>query len=164
MCPNKFNEDKEYWINLTWPAAPNLFDYEIYKNFCEGKVLLLGSTKLLLPLCSEAWDINPKYIDNKIKNKDWFNITEYWDTIILDGGLSLYSKEEANKLLQLVLKNCNSFITRVFLKPNWKPKYAKYFPKGNELNPAPDIELSINNVYSFYIWNKKLYYQCSQEV
>jgi hypothetical protein len=41
--------DKEFWTSLTWPAAPNLDDYAVFERYCTGRVLLLGSTKLLLP-------------------------------------------------------------------------------------------------------------------
>ena len=72
--------DKDYWIGLQWPAAPNLDDYSVFSNYCTGRVLLLGSTKLLLPLCTEAWDVNPVYDDPKIKSRDWFTLDQHWDT------------------------------------------------------------------------------------
>lgn len=142
-----------FWTTLKWPAAPNDDDYNIFKSYCVGRVLLLGSTKLLLPLCKEAWDVEPRYPDLKIRQKDWFSLNEHWDTIILDGGLA-YGKDFAEKLLKTVLPNCNRFITRAFLNPNWKTTYAVYFPKANELTPEPE-EHPINEVYTFYIWNQK---------
>ena len=144
--------DKDYWTGLTWPAAPNLDDCAVFEQYCTGKVLLLGSTKLLLPLCREAWDINPAYDDPKIKVKDWFDLDEHWDTIIVDGALS-YGKEFTERLLPIVLKHCDRFISRTFLNPNWPTKYAVYFPRAEELNPQPE-EHPINLVYTFYIWNK----------
>jgi len=144
--------DSEYWTSLKWPAAPNLDDYCVFESYCTGRVLLLGSTKLLLPLVDEAWDINPLYDDAKIKARDWFNLNEHWDTIIVDGALS-YGKEFTHQLLHIVLKNCNRFISRTFLNPNWPTKYAVYFPRAEELTPQP-LEHSINEVYTFYIWNK----------
>ena len=75
--------DKEYWSGLTWPAAPNQDDYKVFANYCQGRVLLLGSTHLLLPLCTEAWDLEPAYNDPKILTRDWFSLDEHWDTIIL---------------------------------------------------------------------------------
>jgi len=144
--------DSEYWTSLKWPAAPNLDDYCVFESYCTGRVLLLGSTKLLLPLVDEAWDINPLYDDAKIKARDWFNLNEHWDTIIVDGALS-YGKEFTHQLLHIVLKNCNRFISRTFLNPNWPTKYAVYFPRAEELTPQ-QLEHSINEVYTFYIWNK----------
>lgn len=147
--------DKDFWTTLTWPAAPNLDDYAVFESYCRGRVLLLGSTKLLLPLCTEAWDLEPKYADPKIKNKDWFSLDEYWDTVIVDGALA-FGQEYADKMLKAVLPNCGTFVARAFLNPNWKTKYAVYFPRREELMPMPE-EHKINEVYTFYIWNNRQY-------
>jgi hypothetical protein len=144
--------DRDYWTKLKWPAAPNEDDYSIFEQYCKGKVLLLGSTKLLLPLCTEAWDLEPKYVDPKIKSRDWFSLDEHVDTVIIDGGLAL-GEEYCKTLLPIVLKNCDRFIARAFLNPNWPTKYACYFPRANELTPQPQ-EHPINEVYTFYIWNQ----------
>jgi hypothetical protein len=144
--------DKDYWTGLTWPAAPNLDDYQVFAGYCTGKVLLLGSTKLLLPLCIEAWDIEPKYADPKIKNKDWLSIDTHWDTVIIDGGLTILDKEVCAQLISKVLAHCDRFVARSFLNPNWPTKYAHYFPRAEELTPEP-LEHTINEVYTFYIWN-----------
>jgi hypothetical protein len=145
--------DKDYWTSLKWPAAPNEDDYAVFASYCTGRVLLLGSTKLLLPLCTEAWDLEPKYNDTKIKNKDWFALDQYWDTIIVDGALA-FGKDYCEQLLETVLPNCDRFIARAFLNPNWPTKYACYFPRANELTPQP-LEHPINEVYTFYIWNNQ---------
>jgi hypothetical protein len=145
--------DKQYWSSLEWPAAPNQDDYGIFEQYSKGKVLLLGSTKLLLPLCTEAWDLEPVYNDPKIIKQDWFTLDQYWDTIIVDGALS-FGKEFTDRLLPIVLKNCACFISRTFLNPSWPTKYAVYFPKAHELTPVPQ-EHPINEVYTFYIWNNK---------
>lgn len=146
------NTDISYWTTLKWPAAPNIDDYAVFSSYCTGRVLLLGSTQLLLPLCTEAWDIEPRYNDPKIIAKDWFTLNEHWDTIIIDGGLS-YGKEFTERLLDRVLPNCDKFISRTFLNPNWPTKYACYFPKAHELTPVP-AEHPINEVYTFYIWQQ----------
>lgn len=145
--------DKDFWTTLTWPAAPNLDDYAVFESYCRGSVLLLGSTKLLLPLCTEAWDLEPKYADPKIKNRDWFTLNEYWDTVIVDGALA-FGRDYASRLLKVVLPNCSTFVARAFLNPNWKTKYAVYFPRPEELYPQPD-EHAINEIYTFYIWNNR---------
>jgi len=149
------HSDKDYWTNLQWPAAPNQDDYQVFESYCTGRVLLLGSTRLLLPLCDEAWDLEPKYADIKIKNKDWFDLDEHFDTIIVDGALA-FGMEFTYQLLPIVLANCDRFIARTFLNPNWETKYACYFPRAEELNPVPE-EHKINDIYTFYIWNKKQY-------
>ena len=153
MLNDKIHADNEYWTNLMWPAAPNEDDYRVFDQYCTGKVLLLGSTKLLLPLATEAWDLEPKYQDPKIKNKDWFSLDEHFDTIIIDGGLA-FGKEFTERLLPLVLDHCNTFVARAFLNPNWPTKYACYFPRAHELVPVPK-EHSINEIYTFYIWQKQ---------
>jgi hypothetical protein len=144
--------DKDFWTNLKWPAAPNLDDYRVFEQYCTGRVLLLGSTKLLLPLCTEAWDLEPKYDDDKIKNRDWFTLDQHWDTIIVDGALS-FGMEFTHQLLPIVLANCDRFVARAFLNPNWPTKYAVYFPRADELVPQPE-EHPINEVYTFYIWDQ----------
>jgi hypothetical protein len=145
--------DKEYWTNLQWPAAPNNSDYAIFEGYSTGRVLLLGSTKLLLPLATEAWDVNPVYDHPKILAKDWFTLDKHWDTIILDGGLAIFDKETCSHLISKVLAHCDRFVARAFLNPNWPTKYAHYFPRAHELTPQPQ-EHPINEVYSFYIWNR----------
>ena len=144
--------DKEYWTKLQWPAAPNEDDYRVFEGYCTGRVLLLGSTKLLLPLCTEAWDINPVYDDPKILARDWFSIDSHWDTIIVDGALC-FGEEFTKRLLSQVLAHCDRFVSRTFLNPNWPTKYACYFPCAEELTPQP-TEHPINEVYTFYIWNR----------
>ena len=145
------HNDHNFWTTLKWPAAPNEDDYRVFEQYCKGRVLLLGSTKLLLPLATEAWDLEPKYSDPKIKNKDWFTLDERWDTIIVDGALA-FGKDYAERMLSVMLPNCDRLIARAFLNPNWPTKYAVYFPRREELTPQPD-EHPINEVYTFYIWN-----------
>jgi hypothetical protein len=144
------HNDKDYWKSLTWPAAPNLDDYRVFEHYCKGRVLLLGSTKLLLPLATEAWDVNPVYDDPKIKSRDWFTLDQHWNTVIIDGALT-WGKEFTHQLLSVVLSNCDCFISRTFLNPSWPTKYAVYFPLAHELDPIPK-EHPINEIYTFYIW------------
>jgi hypothetical protein len=146
------NSENNFWTTLKWPAAPNLDDYRVFEQYSTGRVLLLGSTQLLLPLATEAWDIEPRYPDPKIKARDWFTLDEHWDTIIIDGGLS-YGKEFTERLLPIVLANCDCFVSRTFLNPSWPTTYAVYFPQADELTPRPQ-EHYINEVYSFYIWQQ----------
>jgi len=145
-------DDTDFWRNLKWPAAPNQLDYEIFKSHCQGRVLLLGSTELLLPLCTEAWDLEPRYDDHRIKCRDWLSLDAHWDTVIADGSFA-FGKELTDQLLSLVLKHCDRFIIRSFLNPNWPTRYAVYFPRAAELSPQP-LEHPINEVYTFYIWNR----------
>ena len=145
--------DNTFWTTLKWPAAPNEDDYSVFASYCKGEVLLLGSTKLLLPLCTEAWDLEPKYPDTKIKNRDWFSLDKHFDTIIIDGGLA-FGRDFTERLLPIVLEHCSTFVARTFLKTDWPARYACYFPRAHELNPVPK-EHPINEVYTFYIWNQQ---------
>jgi len=147
------HNDREFWTKLQWPAAPNQDDYRIFESYCVGRVLLLGSTQLLLPLCTEAWDLEPVYDNPKIKVRDWFTLDSHWDTVIIDGALS-YGKEFTEQLLPIILANCDRFISRTFLNPSWPTRYAVYFPRADELTPKPQ-EHPVNNIYTFYIWNNK---------
>ena len=146
------NKDKQYWSQLTWPATPNADDVEVFRRYCRGQVLLLGSTQPLLPLAHAAWDIDPVYDDPKIKQRDLFTLDEHWNTIIVDGALS-YGKEFTQRLLPLVLEHCDRFVSRTFLNPSWPTKYAVYFPQAYEMTPVPR-EHTVNEVYSFYIWDR----------
>lgn len=148
-------DNTNYWRSLTWPAAPNEDDYKTFEQHCYGTVLLLGSTRLLLPLATEAWDLVPVYEDSKIVSRDWFTLDAHYDTIIVDGALSFGEKFTA-RLLPIVLAHCNRFVARVFLRTTWPARYARYFPRAHELTPQPQ-EIEVNDVYSFYIWNNHKY-------
>jgi len=148
----EIHADNSYWTSLKWPAAPNESDYRVFERYCEGRVLLLGSTRLLLPLATEAWDLNPLYDDPKLKQRDWFTLNERWDTVIIDGGLA-FGEQFCRDLLNVVLPNCDRLVARAFLNPNWPTKYAVYFPRAHELTPQP-AEHPVNEVYTFYIWNR----------
>jgi hypothetical protein len=93
------------------------------------------------------------YNDPKIIQRDWFTLNEHFDTIIIDGALS-YGREFTERLLPVILNNCDRFVSRTFLNPNWPTRYAVYFPRAEELTPVPQ-EHSINDIYSFYIWNNQ---------
>ena len=150
------HQDREFWTSLTWPAAPNQDDYNIFEQYCQGRVLLLGSTRLLLPLCTEAWDLEPCYPDEKIKRRDWAELDEHWDTIIIDGGIA-FGQEFTRRLLRSVLPNCDRFVARSFLNPTWKTKYATWFPRAQDFDTVP-AEHPVNDIYTFYIWNKDQQY------
>lgn len=151
--PMNMHKDQDFWHNLEWPAAPDHRDVEVYQQYCTGSVLLLGSTEILLPLCTDAWDLLPKYPDARIQNRDWLTLDQHYDTIIADAVLC-FTREITDQLLPVILKNCDTFITRSFLRPNWETTYAEYFPLAEELTPVP-VQIPINEVYTFYLWNSK---------
>ena len=149
--------DKSHWHwenlqKISPNCIPSSSDYDVYKSYSKGRILLLGCTWALLPLCTEAWDLDPVYDDPKIIKKDWFLINEHWDTIILDGGLA-FGKEFTKRVLSIIPNHCDRFISRTFLNPDWNPKYACYYPRAHELTPQPE-EHPVNDIYTFYIWNQ----------
>ena len=147
------HEDLNFWCNLEWPAAPDHRDVEVYQQYCNESVLLLGSTEILLPLCTQAWDLEPKYPDARIQNRDWLTLDQHYDTIIGDAVLC-FTSEFTQQLLPVIRANCDTFITRSFLRPDWKTTYAEYFPHAADLTPVPE-QIPINEVYTFYLWNNK---------
>jgi len=110
------HNDLEFWRNLQWPAAPNYDDVEIYRKHCSGTVLLLGSTRQLLPLCTDAWDLEPKYNHARIQHRDWLTLDQHYDTIIGDAVLC-FTPAFTQQLLPVVLNHCDTFITRSFICP-----------------------------------------------
>ena len=149
------NEDRDYWSNLSWPAAPNQEDYEMYESLIEHpRVLLLGSTKLLLPLCTEAWDQNPLYDDPKIITRDWLTLDTHFDTIISDGGAFNFTEELGLQVFDLCRNNCRRLIARVFYQPSWQPKYARWFPNPEDFPVKPTLEIKDHMpIYRFYVWD-----------
>ena len=147
------HEDLNFWCNLEWPAAPDHRDVEVYQQHCNGSVLLLGSTEILLPLCTQAWDLEPKYPDARIQNRDWLTLDQHYDTIMGDAVLC-FSRQFTQQLLPVILAHSDVFITRSFVKPDWQTKYANYFPTVEMLTPVPE-QININEVYKFYIWKTK---------
>lgn len=146
------HDDYEFWTNLSWPAAPNESDLAVFRSLAQGfKILLLGSTKLLLPIATEAWDLCPKYTDAKIIDRDWLTLDQDYDTIISDGAMN-FSKELSDELLDLCSKHCKRLVVRSFLRPNWPTKYAKYFPLAEDFKIQPRT-LYPNSVYRFYLWD-----------
>ena len=117
MLRSDIHADNSYWTGLTWPAAPNEDDVNVFARYCQGRVLLLGSTRLLLPLATEAWDLHPLYDDPKLRQRDWLTLDEHWDTVIIDGGLA-FGEQFCRDLLKAILPNCDRFVARAFLNPN----------------------------------------------
>ena len=112
-----------HWISLPYPLKPSEEEVDVFKKHVKGKVLLLGSTYALLPLCDEAIDLVPRYNNEKIKQGDWNSIEGSYDTIIGDGVLSWGAEE----VLSSVRKHCKTFICRVFSEKLEGMRYATHF-------------------------------------
>lgn len=146
------HDDIEFWTNLVPPASPDEKDKENFKSLILGdNVLLLGSTKILLDLATIAYDLCPKYNDNKIVDKDWLSIDTKFDTIIGCGPFN-FTEEFAHKLFPVLKNNCSRLIIRTIRKPNWTTKYAKYFPEPSDFPIEPKVYFD-NGTHMFYVWD-----------
>jgi len=145
-------DDGGYWKALQPPAAPSLDDFATFSELILGeRVLLLGSTDLLLPLATEAWDVSPLYDSPKIVQKNWFSLDERFDTIIGDGVLT-FDRDDTERLVELCSHNCSRLVCRSFLNPSWPTRYAKYFPRQEDFSIRPGY-IPVNEVYCFYVWD-----------
>ena len=149
------HNDINHWTNLVPPAAPSDEDFKVYQRLLVGNnILLLGSTKALLPLATVAYDLCPKYEDSKIVDRDWLSIDSHFDTIIGDGVFNL-GYDFGKDLLKVVSTHCNRFIVRCFLVPPIQPpKYAISFPLPEQFEITPAV-VAVAPKYNFYMWDFK---------
>lgn len=146
------HNDYEFWRNLVPPAAPDYKDTEIFKNLIKGtNVLLLGSTKILLDLATDAYDLCPKWDNPKIQDRDWLSIDKHYDTIIGCGPFN-FTKEFTEELFPVLQNHCSRLVIRTIRKPNWETTYAKYFPEPNEFPIEPTV-YNDDGVHRFYVWD-----------
>jgi len=141
-------EDHGCWDNLKPPKSPNEYEISIFKKYIKGNVLLLGETKALRPLANEGIDLYPT---DFAKEGHWFDIKEYYDTIIGDGCINL----SGFSLIEAVKNNCDRFICRIFgkeLKESQRWKYVKCF--FDEFDGATEIIKTQSGCY-IVIWDFK---------
>ena len=133
-----------HWVNLPYPLRPCPEEIEVFKqHILPGKVLLLGSTYDLLPLCTDAIDLVPKH--KQVRYGDWYHLDGFYDTIIGDGVLS-WGYEE---LIEEISKHCKVFICRVFAKKFPTMKYATHFYNSF---PGAEKVAEINDACPIFIW------------
>lgn len=146
------HNDREHWQNLSPPLAPNKFEIEVYEDMLIGyqQVTLLGMTKELIPLVSLAIDLNPiETIGVCTAKRDWNNLGAFQtDAIIGDGVINLIGIE----LVPKIMRHCDIFISRVFLRPFPGMKYATHFP--NRFPKAQAIIRTQPGVI-IAIWNRQ---------
>lgn len=146
------HNDYDFWRNLTPPAAPDDKDVEIFKNLIVGNtVLLLGSTKILLDLATDAYDLCPKWDNPKIQDRDWRSVDSHYDTIIGCGPFN-FTKEFADELFPILQKNCKRLVIRTFYKPQWELKYGKYFPNPEDFSIVPKVH-NDDGHHRFFVWD-----------
>ena len=105
--------DKTYWgSDLPLPLSPSDSDVEIYKRYLkEGTTLMLGCTKKLLPLSDKQLDLDPWYNGETVIVGDWVNNVDFYNNIIIDGGLC-FNKKLCNDIVKMASNNCEIFISR----------------------------------------------------
>jgi len=144
--------DKGYWSsNSPHPLSPNDEDVDDYKRFMiDGRTLMLGCTKKLIPISNIQMDIDPWYQSESVIKDNWLNNNTFYENIIGDGVLS-FTKELADELIEMASKNCKVFITRTFTKKLPIMRIANNFPQPQDFIIKPNVTLTKKD-YSFYIW------------
>jgi hypothetical protein len=144
--------DQAYWASeIPRPLSPSDEDVKIFKgHLVTGTTLLLGCTRKLIPLSDKQMDIDPWYKADTVIVQDWVTNTVYYDNIIGDGMLN-YTKEIADRVLDMGSKYCNVFIARTFTRKLDIMRIAAYFPKAEDFAIYPDQVIPFVD-YAFYIW------------
>jgi hypothetical protein len=144
--------DKNYWGSiLPRPLSPSQKDLSIYMDYMNpGETLMLGCTRLLLPLSDVQMDIDPWYEADTVIKQDWITNDKFYENIILDGGLC-FTKELCDGILNMASKHCNKFISRSFNRKLDTMRIAAYFPQIGDFKIRP-TEARIFYDYSFFVW------------
>lgn len=147
------NADKNYWkLELEAPYSPSQNDFSIYKNnLIEGTTLLLGCTKILIPISNFQMDIDPWYEADTVIIDDWKNNKTFYNNIIGDGVLN-FTKDLTDAVLRMCQSNCNKFTARCFNHKLSKMRVANYFPSYKDFEISPQTIMSFKD-YTFYFWN-----------
>lgn len=145
------HDDYEFWRNPPG-GSPSEQDKQLFKSLIVGdRVLLLGSTKILLDLATDAYDLCPKWDDSKIQDRNWLTLDTYYNTIIGCGPFN-FTKELTDKLFPILQKNCSRLVIRVIIRPYWKTKYAQYFPEPADFTIPPEV-INETSTHRFCVWN-----------
>jgi len=146
---------KEYWgSDIPHPLSPSDEDVETFKSYMiEGRTLLLGCTKKLIPITTIQMDIDPWYEAETVIKQDWLTNTEHYDNIIGD-GLFAFSQELAEGVIKMASKYSKRLVIRAFNRklPIMKMGIAKNFPKAKEFTIKP-TEVRMLKDYNFFIWD-----------
>lgn len=144
--------NKDYWASdLPQPLSPSEKDLKIYINYMNpGETLMLGCTRLLLPLSNVQMDIDPWYDADTVIKQDWKTNEVFYNNIIIDGGLC-FTKELCDGVLEMASQHCNKFIARSFNRKLDTMRIATYFPQIEDFKIRP-TEARIFYDYSFFVW------------
>jgi hypothetical protein len=146
--------DSNYWSGEhPRPLTPNAEDVEVYRSFIDDghTVLLLGNTRLLMPLCTAAMDAEPFLDDPRVITQDWTTNTVRYDVIIGDGVLN-FTADLAQQLLDMASKSCSTFVARSFSQRLDIMRIADNFPTADDFVIAPS-EVIERDLYRFFVWH-----------
>lgn len=139
-----------HWISLKYPLAPSEENKETFQQLIVGSnILLLGCTKILLPLATEAVDTVVRYDNPKIRIGDWLQVNQRYDSVLADGCLNLGF---ANELIEHFSSRSTRFIARSFTKRHPDMKVANQFFTALDFDITP-IVFSESEWYRFYVWD-----------
>lgn len=145
--------DKDYWAGshprpLT-PGDEDVLTYEDLLGSAKTR-LLLGNTRLLMPICTAALDLEPFLSDPKVRQGDWATNEENFDAIFGDGVMN-FTKELADSLLKMASAHCKTFVVRAFNFHMPIMRVAAYFPSENDFAVKPTKVIKYTE-YSFFKW------------
>lgn len=147
-------DDYEFWRYPPPGAAPDANVRELFRSFLKGNnILLLGSTKMLLELATDAYDLYPKWDNPIIQDRDWRTLDKDYDTIIGCGPFN-FTQELTDELFPIFQKHCSRLVLRIIRKPTWEPKYAKFFPEPEYFSVVPQVYHDTGS-HRFYVWDFK---------
>ena len=142
-------DDKAYWKKPV--GAPSDKEVETYASLLRpGRVLLLGCTEKLLPMCNTALDLQPVFDIPKIVQMNWLDNKEFYTNIIGDGVLNL-DKDLCHSLILMASTHCEQLIIRSFSHKLEGMKYACYFPGVEDFSIRPSRAVSFGE-FVFFVW------------
>jgi hypothetical protein len=146
--------DSNYWSGEhPRPLSPNADDVEVYRSFIDDgqTVLLLGNTRLLMPLCTAAMDAEPFLDDSRVITQDWTTNNVRYDVIIGDGVLN-FTADLAQQLLDMASASCSTFVARSFSQRLDIMRVADNFPTADDFPIAPSVVIECD-LYRFFVWH-----------
>jgi hypothetical protein len=145
--------NRDYWSGEhPRPLTPDAEDVDVFRSYIgeDDTVLLLGNTRLLMPLCTAAMDTDPFIDDPRVIQQDWTTNATQYDVIIGDGVLN-FTADLADALIQMASQHCRTFVARSFSTRLPIMRIADNFPIATDFAIAPN-EVIERDLYRFYIW------------
>ena len=144
--------NQSYWKKPQHhPLNPNKDDLRIYQEYLiSNNILLLGCTKILVPISTKQMDLDPWIKGPNVIKGDWLDNQDFYENIIGDGVLN-FNKEFSKKLFKMAQKCCKNFVVRSFKRKQPNMKVADYFPDPKEFKITPYITRHMQE-YCFFVW------------